>query len=151
MRRGGSATEGTTIMCRGPAKRFHLVVSALLSIALQSCMRSDVILPEMLESYPDVPIVVKVRDGHKYSFEKGDHAVVVDDSGRKLLRGKGAVYVGSGPQFDTFEGEIPFSEIISIEKPEYTGFYYLGMSIVVVTVLYGIVLALALGGRGFGG
>ena len=114
-------------------------------------MRSDVILTETLESYPDVPIVVKVRDGHKYSFEKGDHTVVVDDSGRKFLWGKGAVYVGAGPQFDSFEGKIPFSQIVSVEKPEYTGFYYLGMSIVVMTVLYGIVLALALGGRGFGG
>jgi hypothetical protein len=68
-----------------------------------------------------------------------------------VIRGKERIYHEKGPQFETFEGDIPLDNVKKISTYEHTPIFYI--AIVTASLAVGVIvfLALAMGGRGFGG
>ncbi len=114
------------------------------------CYRSALIQPETLDLYPESEIVVSTRGGENYNFAGNQHAVITSDNGQKVIRGKAKRFVGNGPQFQWFEGDIAFQDVTTISTPEKTEFYYLGLMYITVAILAAFLLAYYLPIKGVG-
>jgi hypothetical protein len=125
------------------------VLVALLSIV--GCFQEVLLNPEGLRDNTEDAIVVSLKDGRRVRFGSDDYSVFTDSSGRDIMKGNGKVYHLQDTQFESFEGDIPLSEIDKVTTSEKTTMFYLIIAATGLTIAYIVAFSLALGGRGFGG
>jgi len=125
-----------------------LVLGTLLT--LSGCIQTVLLKPEELRENSGDDIVVSIRDGRTINFSGEDYTIAEIDE-RQVIRGKGRIYREKGPQFETFEGDIPLDNVKKISTYEHTPIFYVAIVTASLAAGFIVFLAVALGGRGSGG
>lgn len=126
--------------------RTQAIVSAVCVMFIQGCFTAVSIEPAELETYTDQTIFVTTRDDRRFEFSPGEYSVTTDELGNKAVHGKAKLFAHDGPQYQWFEGDIPFENILRITTPETTIWFYLAIILLGLTLLYGIFLGMAFRG-----
>ena len=112
-----------------------VLLAALLTSALASCVHTSTIPLDDLSQSLDKDIVVTTHDGKTTRYNAGSFEVITSDSGR-ILRMKGSVGDGqAGQPMGRVGSALAFSNIKGIETREKTPFYYIGPILVAFVVV----------------